>query len=96
MPRMFHNSIEMIFCKSANFKKIFGFGCNVIPGRYENLNEAKLQCTFDSGCTWIKDMDCKGKEFYFCATNNSLENDQSETSCVYTKDESSGRYCTRE
>ena len=65
------------------YSKLDGLSCLKADKRYENLNEAKLDCSSDSKCTRIMDVDCKGEEFYFC--RKEIYSHRLESSCVHSK-----------
>ena len=78
------------FIIPAEYTKVDGYSCETIDRVFRNLNEAKRECTSDSGCTWILDKGCKNEFFYLCAHDDVFS--QADESCVYSKKIVKGKY----
>ena len=65
--------------------------CLRYDGYYENLKDAKLDCSTRNRCTWIVNMYCNDNQFHVCSNNSRLYPGTSSTSCVYEKIKSNGK-----
>ena len=75
------------------YTKIGGFSCGDQLGkRYDNLYEAKTDCSFNNSCIWIVDSHCSRNDHVFaiCTKNDKLY--ESEDACVYEKPENRGKF----
>ena len=55
-------------------------------GNYETLDEAKYNCSIDTECQGIYDMNCNGPDFKLCPIQKKIRNSSTGTSCVYVKE----------
>ena len=78
---------SFFFLKQVKYSKILGVRCKKkdTGRRYENLNQAKLDCSSDPDCRWIWDEDCQNDVLYLCSSENGF--DSIEGSCVHSKTE---------
>ena len=73
------------------YTKFEEISCSNERKMYENLYEAKLECTSESGCTSILNFGCNNERFYHCR-NGNIPVSQDIMSCVYSKVDVHGTY----
>ena len=75
------------------FTRIDGFACQETGKWYNNLYEAKTDCSLSKTCIWVMDSQCNDDGFELCAKSDKL--DDSQTSCVYEKIEYRGKFISK-
>ena len=74
------------------YKRLEETACSITYGFYDTITNAKFACSSDIKCLAVHNEDCDDNRWAaLCRVGVATET--SSSSCLYTKDASSGKYC---